>query len=499
MTPVFDTVIRGGTVVTAGGMFRADVGIVGETIAAVGLDLGAAKREVPAAGQLVMPGGVDTHAHIEQVSASGRLNADTWESATTAAAMGGTTTVIAFAAQHMGMNLFRVVEDYGARARRGSVIDYTFHLLLADPTPETLAEDVPALMKQGYASIKIFTTYDRLKVDDEHILDVLLAARSNRALVCVHAENHGVIKWMTRRLVAGGHHAMRFHALSHPRTAEIDAIERMVRLSALLDQPVMIFHVSTAEGAAVIRRARGEGIKIFGETCPQYLFLTDDDFNRPGMEAAKWVCSPPIRTAADQTALWRALDLGDLQAISSDHAPYKFDDSGKLAGGPNARFDQVPSGMPGIELRMPLLFDAMVSRGRFGAAKFVELTSTAPARLYGLHPRKGAIEPGADADVVIWDPDRETVVSDVMVHDNTGFTPFVGKTLRGWPSIVLVRGNVVVERGALKTAVGSGKFLARTASVAAVPIGTPIADHVTMARMGIPDFLDALAPAGQGL
>jgi dihydropyrimidinase len=499
MTPAFDTVIRGGTVVTSGGAFRSDVGIRGETIAAVGLDLGTAGHEISAADRLIMPGGVDTHAHIQQLSASGKLNADTWESATTAAAIGGTTTVIAFAAQHIGMNLSKVVEDYSALARAGSLIDYTFHLILADPTPETLAEDVPALMKQGYASIKIFTTYERMKVDDEHVLDVLLAARANRALVCVHAENHGVIKWMTKRLVARGHHAMKFHALSHPRTAEIDGIERMVRLSALLDQPVMIFHVSTAEGAAVIRRARGEGIKIFGETCPQYLFLTDDDFDRPGAEAAKWVCSPPIRTPADQDALWRALALGDLQTISSDHAPYRFDESGKLASGPNARFDQVPSGMPGIELRMPLLFDAMVSRRRLGAAKFVELTASVPARLYGLHPRKGAIEPGADADIVIWDPDRETVISDAMMHDNTGFTPFVGRTLRGWPSTVLIRGNVVVDDGALKAAVGSGKFLPRTAGLSADPMGTQVGDHTTMSRMGIPDFLEAMLPAGKRL
>ncbi len=494
----FDCVVRGGTVVTATGSHRADIGIVGEKIHTIGVDLAPGTREIDATKKLVLPGGIDPHAHIQQVSASGRLNADTWESATAAAARGGTTTVIAFAAQHIGLNLTDVVNEYSALARSGALIDYSFHLLIGDPTPATLSEDVPALIEAGYSSLKIFMTYDKLRLTDEQVLDVLVAARASRSLVCVHAENHGVIKWMTARLVDGGHHAMKFHALSHPRTAEVDGIARMVRLSALTDQPIMIFHVSTAEGAAVIRQARGEGLKVYGETCPQYLFMTEDDLDRPGPEAVRWVCSPPMRTSADQAALWRALDLNDLQTVSSDHAPYALDATGKFQAGSTPRFDQVPSGIPGIELRLPLLFDAMVSKGGLGVEKFVELTSTAPARLYGLHPRKGAIAPGADADIVVWDTTRETVITDAATHDRTGYTPYAGRTVRGWPSTVLVRGHLLVEDGTVKRPAGSGVFLPRTGGISAEPAGIGNPETPTMTKLGVMDLLSSVRPTSTG-
>src|SRR5215207_5957548 len=337
----YDIVIRGGTVATASASFEADLSITGETIAGIGLGLPAGRREIDARGKLVLPGGVDSHCHIEQLSAAGIMNADSWESATTSAAFGGTTTVISFAAQHVGMNLARVVEEYAGLARRGAVVDYSFHMIVADPTEATLKEHLPALIRQGHASIKVFMTYDRLRVQDEHLLDVLLTARENRALVCVHAENHGMIAWMGKRLVERGYTAPKFHAMSHPRVSEAEAFNRLNAMAALVDQPIMIFHVSTAEGAATVRRARGEGLKVFAETCPQYLFLSAHDLDKPGLDGAKWMCSPPPRTAEDQEALWRALALGDLQTISSDHAPYAFDETGKLRAGPNANFKQV--------------------------------------------------------------------------------------------------------------------------------------------------------------
>ena len=459
--PIFDTVIRGGSVVTTTGTMRADVAITGETIVALGTNLDGGRREIDARDKFVLPGGIDTHAHIEQLSAAGIMNADTWESATVSAAHGGTTTVLAFAAQHVGMHLPKVVSDYSALAQKGAVIDYAFHLIISDPTTQTINEHLPAMIKDGHASIKVFMTYDRLRVEDEGILDILATTRENGALLCVHAENHGMIAWMAKRLVERGYTAPKYHAMSHPRVSEREAFERLIAMSALLDQPVMIFHVSTAEGAAVIRRARGEGIKIFAETCPQYLFLTRHDLDRPGIEGAKWMCSPPPREKSDQDALWRALDLGDLQTISSDHAPYAFDETGKLRAGPNPNFKQVANGLPGIELRQPLLFDAMVSQGRLGIEKFVELTATAPARIYNLAPRKGSVAIGADADVAIWDPDREVTVSDSTTHDRTGYTPYAGRRLRGWPETVLVRGDTVIEKGIFKGRAGSGRFLAR--------------------------------------
>src|ERR1700729_178980 len=404
--PAYDLVIRGGRVATTSDVFEADVGITGEAIAPIGRNLPAGRREIDARGKLVLPGGVDSHAHIEQLSAAGIMNADTFERATTSAAFGGTTTVISFAAQHVGMALPQVLADYHALARRGAVIDYAFHMIIADPTAETLANDIPALVKEGHASIKIFMTYDRLKIDDEPLLDILVAARESGAMLCAHAENHGIIAWMVKRLLARGYDHPKYHSISHARFSEADAFNRLIGMAALVDQPIMIFHVSTAEGARVIRQARGEGLKVFAETCPQYLFLTAEDLDKPGAEGAKWMCSPPPRTVADQEALWQALSLGDLQTISSDHAPYRFDESGKLRAGSNPNFKQAANGLPGLETRLPLLFDAMVSKGRLGLQKFVELTATAPARIYNL-PKKGSVAIGNDADIAICNPDRE--------------------------------------------------------------------------------------------
>jgi dihydropyrimidinase len=295
--PVYDFVIRGGRVATTSDVFEADVAIVGETVAAIGRELPTGKREIDARGKLVLPGGVDSHAHIEQLSAAGIMNAGTFESATTSAAFGGTTTVISFAAQHVGMALPQVVADYHALAKKGAVIDYAFHMIIADPTAEILQNDIPALVKQGHSSIKIFMTYDRLKIDDEHLLDLLVAARESGALLCAHAENHGIIAWMVKRLLARGYTHPKYHAVSHARVSEADAFSRLIGMAALIDQPIMIYHVSTAEGARVIRDARGQGLKIFAETCPQYLFLTADDLDKPGADGAKWMCSPPPRAA----------------------------------------------------------------------------------------------------------------------------------------------------------------------------------------------------------
>ncbi|MCZ0735923.1 dihydropyrimidinase [Phreatobacter sp. AB_2022a] len=476
----YDIVIRGGTVATASGRFLADVAISGETIAAVGRGLGPGAREIDATGKLVLPGGIDAHTHIEQVSAGGLLNADSFESATTSAAFGGNTTVISFAAQHRGLDLRKVVDDYSALAARGALIDYAFHLIVANPDAKTIETDLPALIGEGHASIKLFMTYDLIKVDDEPLLDVLLTARQNRALLCVHAENHGMISWMGKRLVAKGYTAPKFHAISHPRGSEAEAFTRLITAAALIDQPIMIFHVSTREGAEVIRKARGEGLKVFAETCPQYLFLTRHDLDKPGLEGAKWMCSPPPREAEDQEALWRALALGDIQTVTSDHAPYRFDETGKLSAGPQPTFKQIANGLPGLEVRLPLMFDAMVSKGRpefggRGLEAFVDLTATAPASIYNL-PNKGAIAPGLDADIAIWDPARVVTLSDQMMHDRTGFTPFAGRTVQGWPVHVLSRGRDVIAGGAVGVAPGTGRWLKRQGGWAAEPTGRLTAD-----------------------
>ena len=468
----YDLVIRGGTVVTASDVMEADVAVSGGEIVAIGRGLAKGSEEIDAGGRLVLPGGVDPHCHVEQLSANGLLNADTWESATTAAAFGGTTSLIAFAAQHRGMSLKQVAEDYHALARKGAVIDYAFHLAIANPTEETLKVDVPELVATGHSSLKVFMTYDRLKVDDEELLDVLWAARKAGAMVCVHAENNGMISWMGKRLTEKGFKHPKYHAPSHPRAAEAEAIERLAYAAEALDQPVMVFHVSTAVGAEVVRRERGRGVKLFAETCTQYLFMTAADLDKPGLEGARWMCSPPIRQTRDQEALWRALELGDLQIVSSDHAPYKLDETGKFSAGPSPSFKQIANGMPGVELRLPVMFDAMVSKGRLGLNKFVELTSTAPARLYNL-PGKGSIAIGQDADIAVWNPDREVTIGSDTVHDASGYTPYEGQVVKGWPETVLGRGRILVRDGALVAKPGSGEFLARDGGEAARPLGRP--------------------------
>ena len=471
----YDLVVRGGTVATATGSFAADVAVRGGVVAALGRNLPPGRSEIDASGKLVLPGGVDSHCHIEQLSASGLVNADTFASATISAAFGGTTTVIPFAAQHVGMSLARVVEDYHAAAERGAVVDYAFHMILCDPRPEILAEELPPLARSGHGSLKVFLTYDRLRVEDAQFLDVLEAARSHGQMVCVHAENHGMITWIGKKLLQGGYREPRYHVPSHPRLGEIEAIGRAIACAALVDQPLMIFHVSTAEGAGVIHRARGEGHKVWGETCTQYLTLTSRDLDRPGLEGAMWMCSPPLREPSDQEALWWALEIGTLQAVSSDHAPYRMDAGGKLAKGPDPNFKEIANGMPGLELRLPVLFDAMVSRGRLGLAKFVELTATAPARIYGLDP-KGSIAVGADADLAVWDPERTVEIVQGPRHDLAGYTPFAGRTVKGWPATVVRRGEVIVADGELLAGHGSGRFLPRTGGPAAQPLGRSVAE-----------------------
>ncbi len=469
--PVFDTVIRNGTVITASERMRCDVGIRDGRIAALGEDLGDAARDIDASARLVLPGGVEGHCHIEQMSSFGVMNADDFYSATVSAVFGGTTTVIPFAAQAKGQSLRAAVEDYHARAKPKAVIDYGYHLIVSDPTPQVLGQELPALIEDGFTSFKVYMTYDALRLDDYQMLDVLHTARRHGAFVMIHAENHDMIRWLSERLLDGGHAAPKFHAVSHSRAGEGEATRRAIDLSRLLDVPMLVVHVSTPEAMDAIRDAQTAGLKVHGETCPQYLFLTADDLDRDGLEGAKFCCSPPPRDAAAQEAMWRGLRNGTFQVFSSDHAPYRFDDSGKLRAGPNATFKQIANGVPGIELRLPLLFSEGVGKGRIDIHRFVALTATDVARLYGLAPRKGSIAVGADADIAIWDPEREVTITHDLLHDNVGYTPYEGRTITGWPVTVLSRGRVAVEDGELKVERGSGEFLARARSDAARPLG----------------------------
>jgi len=478
----YDLVIRNGAVATAADTSACDIGIKDGVVAMLGKNLGPGARDIDASGHLILPGGIDSHCHIEQRSSSGVVCADDFYSATVSAAFGGTTTVIPFAAQHRGQSLRQVVEEYHAAAAPKAIVDYAFHLIISDPSEQILGQELPALIRDGYTSFKVYMTYDLLALDDRQMLDILSVARREGALVMVHAENHEMIKWLTGRLLERGLGAPRYHAVSHARLAEGEATNRAVALSQLLDVPILLVHVSAGEAIEVIRNAQTRGLRIYGETCPQYLFLTADDLAKPGVEGAKFCCSPPPRDRAAQQAVWTGLRNGTFQVFSSDHAPYRFDASGKLPHGDKTTFKEIANGVPGIELRLPLLFSEGVGQGRLDLNAFVALTATNHAKLYGLYPKKGTIAVGSDADIAIWDPERETVITAEILHDNVGYTPYEGRRLRGWPVTVLSRGRIVIEDGRLVAPRGSGQFLPCALSEAAKPLGVPVAELATVAE-----------------
>ena len=480
----FDLVIRSGTVATAADVFSADVGVSGGRIAALGASLGKGREEIDARGKLVLPGGIDSHVHIAQVSSIGIPTADDFLSGSRSAAAGGTTTLIPFAAQHRGQSLRKVVEDYHGQAEGKAIVDYAFHLIISDPSPEVLGQELPALIRDGYTSFKIYLTYDMLKLSDRETLEVLSLARREGALVMIHAENHDVIAFLTERLLATGHTAPKFHATAHAALAEREATHRAISLAELIDVPVLIVHVSGREAIDQIAWARNRGLKIYAETCPQYLFLTEDDLDQPGIEGARCMCSPPPRDKANQEFVWRGLETGVFDVFSSDHAPYRMDATGKLHAGPNPTFKKIGNGVPGIEVRLPLLFSEGVRAGRIDLTRFVALASTTAAKLYGLYPRKGTIAVGSDADVAIWDPELPVTIRQENMHDAMDYTPYEGRKVTGWPVTTISRGEVIWRDGAVTGAAGRGRFLPCELSAAARPRGKlPINFDPTSGRL----------------
>jgi dihydropyrimidinase len=483
----YDLIVRNARIVTEDRQIEGDIAVKDGRFAAIEPDVkGTASREIDAGNKFVLPGGIDSHVHIEQRSGFGIMCADDFYTGTVSAAFGGTTTVIPFAAQHRGMSLRQVVQDYHAAATPKAVIDYAFHLIVTDPTPQALGQDLPALIKDGYTSFKIYMTYDAMKVSDYQLLDILALARREGALVMVHAENHDMIQWLAHHLVEQGHGAPKFHAIAHARIAEAEATNRAISLARLVDAPMLIVHMSEIEALETLRQAQKKGLKIFGETCPQYIALTADDMDKPGVEGAMWCCSPPPRDSAAQEAVWAALKDGTLQTFSSDHAPYQFNEKGKIPKGDKTTFKEMANGVPGLELRLPLLFSEGVQKGRISLQQFVALGSTNHARLYGLYPRKGTITVGSDADFAIWDADRRVTVRwKELLHDNVGYSPYEGREIHGWPVVVVSRGRVVVENGKLDAERGSGQFLPCDSPDSAKPKGMTAPELQSMSRFGL--------------
>ncbi len=468
----FDTIIRGGTVATAADTFTCDIGIRAGRIAALGDDLGTAAEIVDATGLLVLPGGIDSHVHISQPSGPDIVMADDFESATRSAAFGGNTMVLPFAMQQKGQSLREVVSEYHKQADGKCYVDVSFHLIIADATDRVLGQELPALVHDGYTSFKVFMTYEGLALSDMEMLNVMSVARDTGALVMIHAENYDAIRFLTDRLERAGKIEPHHHASSRPIPVEREATHRAISLAELVDVPIMIVHVSNGEAMEEIRRAQSRGLKVYGETCPQYLVLTEKDLEGLNMEGTKYVCSPPPRDEASQQACWQGLQQGIFSLFSSDHCPFRYDDpKGKLAPKGRTSFRWVPNGIPGVETRLPILFSEGVSKGRITLNQFVAMTSTNHARTYGLYPKKGTIAVGSDADIAIWDPNREVTISQSLMHGGSDYTPYEGIAVKGWPVSTMVRGKFVMRDGKLVGTLGAGEYVSRAKSELAKPRG----------------------------
>jgi len=455
------TLIQNGTIVTSERTFAGDIRIEGEKIHEIGPGLPAAPADhiLDASGMLVLPGGVDVHTHLD-LPFGGTVSSDDFETGTRAAAFGGTTTIVDFAVQARGMKMRQALDTWWKKAEGRASIDYGLHMIVTD-LPEAGLEDMDAMVAEGVASFKLFMAYPGvLMVDDATIFKALSRTAGNGALICMHAENGGVIDVIIRRALAEGKTAPIYHAMTRPPTAEAEAVHRAIAMAEIAGTPVYIVHLSSEEALNQVREARDRGLPVFAETCPQYLLLSVEELARPGFEGAKYVFTPPLREKHHLAALWEGLRQDHLQVVSTDHCPFCFADQKALG---KDDFTKIPNGGPGIENRLQLLFHHGVNEGRFSLNRFVELVATTPARIFGLYPRKGTIEPGGDADLVIWDPDAEHLISAQTHHMRVDYSMFEGFRVKGNARTVLSRGEVIVDRGQWLGRAGRGAFLKRSA------------------------------------
>jgi dihydropyrimidinase len=460
------TLIQGGTVVTAVDTFLADVLLVGDKIAAV-FDPKAtppmkADVLIDAKGKFVMPGGIDAHTHMD-MPFGGTNSSDDFDSGTLAAAYGGTTTIVDFAIQAKGENLRKGLDTWHAKAEGVAAIDYAFHMIMTDVNDQT-AEEMGDVVKEGITSFKLFMAYPGvLHADDGMIFRAMQRASELGALICMHAENGIPIDILIAQALKKGHTAPKYHTLTRPQIAEEEGTFRAICLAEMADCPLYLVHLSAERALKRVVEARDRGLPTFAETCPQYLFLSDQDLAREtgeygAFEGAKFVCTPPLRPAYMQDELWRGLKTHDLQVVSTDHCPFCMKGQKELG---RDSFAKVPNGMPGVETRLYLMWDGGVRKGRISMNRFVEICSTAPAKIFGLYPHKGTIAPGADADIIVWDPEKKHVLSQKTLHMRVDYTPYEGQEVTGAPSHVISRGKVVVENGTYKGKKGDGRFVKR--------------------------------------
>src|SRR5271163_2120861 len=455
----FDTVIRNGVVVTATDTYVADVGITGEKISAIAAQLPVenATKVIDAAGRYVMPGGIDVHTHLD-MPFGGTNSADDFETGTVAAAYGGTTTLIDFAIQQKGHSLRQAFETWMKKADRKAAIDYAFHCIITDLGDAQL-EEMGTLIHEGVSSFKLFMAYPGvLMVDDATIFRAMSQAAKYGGLICMHAENGGVIDVIVRRALAEGKRAPKYHALTRPTSAEGEATSRAIALAEMAGAPVYIVHLSCNEALEKVREARDRGLPVYAETCPQYLYLSLENMDAPGFESAKYVFTPPLREKWHQEKLWQGLAKDTLQVVSTDHCPFCYKEQKELG---KDDFTKIPNGGPGIEHRLSLIYTGGVHGKRFSANRFVELVATAPAKLFGLYPCKGTIAVGSDADLVIFDPNEEQVISAKTHHMRVDYSMFEGIQIKGAPKTVFSRGRAVIDGGKFVGRPGAGQFLRR--------------------------------------
>ena len=463
------TLIKNGTLITASDTFTADLLVEDEKITRIGLDLEAdPDHQVDATGKLVMPGGVDPHVHLD-LPMFGTVSSDDHYTGHKAAAFGGTTTAMDFIVlEHEG---FDHSVDLWMKKAEKAAIDYSFHMNLTR-FDEKIAKTIPSLMKMGIQTLKVFTAYNgRLRIDDGSIFKALQIAKENGMLMMAHCENGDVVETLTGQALSAGHKSPEWHALTRPAWGAVEATLRMAAMAEQADSPVYIVHMNVGGEVDMLKYARERGVKVMGETCPQYLFFTIDDLRKP--DGAKWICSPPMRSRADNIRLWEGLAENILQTIGTDHCPFYFNGAqpivyegseiaipGKELGKDD--FTKIPNGLPGIQDRMPVLWTYGVRAGHITPNQFVAYMSTNPAKIFGLYPRKGALVPGADADIVIWDPEKKVKYGVAHSHQRTDYSLYEGWELTGYPEKVFLRGKLIVDGDEWKGKRGDGKFLKRS-------------------------------------
>jgi dihydropyrimidinase len=452
------TVIRNGRIVTAVDDYNADILIEDGKISMIAKSIDfEADKVIDANGRLVIPGGIDPHTHMD-LPFGGTSSSDDFNTGTVGAAHGGTTTIIDFAVQYKGQSLNEAIDVWFAKAEGKASIDYGFHLICTD-LPDDRLPQMKSMIDQGVSSFKLFMAYPGVfLVDDATIYKAMLTAGEYGGLICMHAENGVVIDAIVKRTLAEGKTAPKYHALTRPTKAEAEGVHRAIALADMAHTPVYIVHLSCSDALEEVTRARDNGIPAFAETCPQYLFLDYSVYEQPGFEGAKWVMTPPIREKWNQEKLWRGLEYNDLQVVATDHCPFCFKEQKELG---RDDFSKIPNGGPGVEHRMSLVYNGGVAQGRISLNRFVEITSTNAAKIFGLFPRKGTIAVGSDADIVIFDPNEEMTISAKTHHMNVDFSCYEGMKVRGVTKTVLSRGELVIEEGAYVGKAGRGTFLKR--------------------------------------